>query len=139
MIPYDDLVAALASWRAKQGLPGNTLTPAASAAPAQPAPAAKSGGTSKSGPKQAPPGPSARSAPAPVDDHYDVDEAALLEEASYGDEYGAYTGGNDAEATSIGGAPSAGEATIDEDMFGGSNPGPAPKKPGSGPSKRSDW
>lgn len=134
MIPYDDLVAALASWRAKQGLPAGTLTPAA---PTQAAPASPSGSTSKSGPKQAPPGSAARTAPAPVDDHYDVDEAALLEEASYGDEYGAY-GASDGEATSIGGAP-AGDATIDEDMFGGSNPG-APKKAGSGPSKKSsDW
>lgn len=116
MIPYDDLVAALSNWRAKQGLPGGTLA-------ATPAPTATSGSgpASKSGPKSAPP-----SAAAPVVDAYDVDDAALLEEASY-------DSGED--ATSIGEMPSpndglTGDMTLDESMS---------RRSGSGPAKKPSW
>ena len=119
MIPYDDLVAALSNWRAKQGLPGGALA-------ATPAPTATSGSgpASKSGPKSAPPGaPPKAVAAAPVADAYDVDDAALLEEASY-------DSGDD--ATSIGEVPSPSDGltndmTLDEDM---------PRRSGSGPSKK---
>lgn len=146
MIPYDDLVAALANWRAKQGLPGSTLSAAPQATAATPsAPASKSG--PKTAPPGAPPGRSpsassgsmaaARHGHATVDDHLDVDEAALLEEASYGDdEFGAAFAsatGHD-EATSIGGAPT-NDATVDD---------PLPARGGrgggrGGNKKSSDW
>ena len=68
MIPYDDLVIALANWRAKQGL---AVAPLAS-------------GTFGATPRGTPPAPPGRSATTPagvaVDDALDVDDA-LLEEA----------------------------------------------------------
>ena len=81
MIPYDDLVIALQTWRAKQGLPvaqmSGQLTPppiaAAPAAPAFAAPIAKS----------APPGPPPRAAaPPPLDTTDDAIDEGLIEEAS---------------------------------------------------------
>jgi len=79
MIPYDDLVVALATWRARQGLPvvqvaGATPRPARAPTPA-PAPARR-------GPPQAPP----RSAtpPAPVAGELeDFDGDALVEDSPY--------------------------------------------------------
>jgi len=106
MIPYDDLVAALSNWRARQGLPVSTLgkqpsggTPVATA----PAPG--------SGPRTAPPSaPPARTAAA-HDDIHEVDDAAMLDEGAYeneGNDFAMAFGGgqeNESEATSIGGAP----------------------------------
>jgi len=104
MIPYEDLVIALQTWRAKQGLPVAQLSgaltppPGAAIAPAQ------------RPPMQAfPPG---ISTPTPLpppmaggDDHMDVDDAALLEEGSYeAGDYGAY-GGLDDSSTAIGQPP----------------------------------
>jgi hypothetical protein len=68
-----------------------------------------------------------------MDDPYDVDDAALLEEASYGDdELGAFGAlANHDEATSIGTAPGPADGTIDEAM-------PRSSRSGSGP-KTSDW
>lgn len=108
MIPYDDLVAALSNWRARQGLPVSTLgkqpsggTPVATA----PAPG--------SGPRTAPPSAPPRApSPPPMaahDDVQEVDDAAMLEEGAYeneGNDFAMSFGGGDAgEATSIGGAP----------------------------------
>ena len=64
MIPYEDLVIALQSWRAKQGLPVSQLS-GALVPPAQRTPAYGS------------------PAPAPVEDSLDVEDAALLEEQQY--------------------------------------------------------
>lgn len=84
MIPYDDLVTALASWRARQGLPvvqNAPVTPktAPVVAAAPPAPAAV-------GPRTAPPGAPPRSAPQPVvqPSSYDFDDGeALIEDSPY--------------------------------------------------------
>lgn len=126
MIPYDDLVAALTAWRARQGLPV-----AVSAKPA-------SGGT-RTGPPAPPPGrgsgydgATAEDEPvATVDELESVDAAALVEEAHYdneGDDYAMRFDHvqADAEATAIGGAPEP------RDSFGGATD---PHR-GSG---RDDW
>ncbi len=110
MIPYDDLVAALSNWRARQGLPVSTLskqpsggTPVATA----PAPG--------SGPRTAPPvAPPRAPSPPPMeahDDVHEVDDAAMLDEGAYeneGNDFAMAFGGggdNDGESTSIGSAP----------------------------------
>jgi len=98
MIPYEDLVAALTNWRARQGLP----VQGGGAPPIAAAPAAS--------PRTAPP------TAAPAYDPYaadalDVDSDALLEEAQYdneGSDFAMGFGGqhtND-EATAIGNPPS---------------------------------
>ena len=100
MIPYDDLVVALAAWRARQGLPVAPLPPRA------PAPA-------RSAPPVAPPRAASAPAiihagPAPVDD---FDEGALIEEQPYdsGDDYVVPLGGVEpaGESTAIGVPPAA--------------------------------
>ena len=97
MIPYDDLVAALSAWRARQGLPVSTLGGGGSAAAPQPGsgPHAQPGsgpyGQPGSGPYGQPGSGPARSAPpvpppgktppplAAVDD-MEVSDAEMLEE-----------------------------------------------------------
>jgi hypothetical protein len=108
MIPYDDLVAALSSWRARQGLPTEQLAgapaPAPKAATPTPAPAAARPAAAR----PAAGGKPARAA-SPVaiahDDSFDVDDSSLLEEASYEGDYAGYGGGEPGEATAIGTAP----------------------------------
>ena len=80
MIPYDDLVTALSSWRARQGLPVNTMGGAGSGPTATPG----------SGPTSAP----------------HVVEAAdeVLEEAAYEGDYG-YEAQPEVEPTAIGDVP----------------------------------
>ncbi len=145
MIPYDDLVVALQTWRARQGLPvarmSGSLTPppveAASPPPPPPrtnppAPPGFGGGI-----KVATPPPLAP----PPDTHEDVDAAALIDEAHYeneGDDFalafpaGAAAPALDAdESTSIGSAPPPGT----RDSFGGSTePEPIPKH-----NRNDDW
>jgi hypothetical protein len=134
MIPYDDLVAALNAWRARQGLPvaasatpGSGPTPTAIpntgsggyATPSSGATARPGSGPVRSGPPSAPPRGSYQ--PPPLadtsDDSLDVDEAALLEEASYdneGDDYAMNFGAveRDEESTTLGSAP-------ERESFGG--------------------
>lgn len=113
MIPYDDLVAALSAWRARQGLPANQLGGSGSG----PTPQHGSGPTATpgSGPNRPPPPPSA-SHPgmvAAADDLEVADE--LLDDAAYeaeGNDFamafgadGAPPAGAEPEATAIGGAP----------------------------------
>src|SRR5262245_53436220 len=97
MIPYDDLVAALTAWRARQGLPiGQATAQSAAAAPPAPPPARK----------PAPPPPAgSRLAPAVVVG--DLEDGALIEDASYdaGDDYVMQLGVESAEPTAISGAP----------------------------------
>jgi hypothetical protein len=104
MIPYDDLVAALAAWRARQGLPVAQSAAAAAAPP--PAPARG---------RAAPP-PAARPTPAAVPaqaravpaESHDFDAGALVEEdAGYdsGEDYVMQLGAEHGEATAIGAAP----------------------------------
>jgi hypothetical protein len=109
MIPYDDLVAALSNWRARQGLPVSTLGKQPSGGTPVAAPPAPG-----SGPRTAPPSAPPRApSPPPMqaqDDVQEVDDAAMLDEGSYENEgndfamaFGKDEHGDD--ATSIGGAP----------------------------------
>ncbi len=129
MIPYDDLVVALQTWRARQGLPvaqlsGVAITPPPAPAPAPPAP-----------PKAAVPPPLA---PAQDTRDEEIEEsAALIEEAHYeneGDDFAMSFNGQapppaeqDDESTSIGSAPG-----VARDSFSGG--GTEPDKGGN-----SDW
>ena len=108
MIPYDDLVAALAAWRTRQGLPV-----ARQAAAAQQATAAPSRGRgAPTAPAEVAPPPAARpgaarSVPATPAASNDFDDAALVEDASYdsGEDYVMQLGGETAESTAIGSTP----------------------------------
>jgi hypothetical protein len=125
MIPYDDLVVALASWRARQGLPvapssgvpqarAPVMTPTVPRA-AVPTPAAQRATPPSAPPRAMPlPAPPASGDPrGDVDgDGDDIDDAALIEDTAYdpaGDDYVVPLG--DAgiepigETTAIGGAP----------------------------------
>ena len=139
MIPYDDLVAALTSWRARQGLPIAAPLPTTGSGPtpmsmggsgpvAQPGsgPTAKPGsGPARTAPPMAPPRggyqPPPLASPDTTDDSLDVDDAALLEEAQYendGADYAMNFGGaveQDAESTTLGHAPEPNT----RDSFGG--------------------
>ena len=150
MIPYDDLVVALASWRAKQGLPvatanyksGPVSGPTMTAAPSAPAPSTGSGSGPKRGAPPAPPGRTtapAAAIPAPLplpaetidvddaldlhehlDEHHEVDDDQLP--GAFGD-----LAPETDEATSIGGTPP-------RDSFGGhTDPNPLDKR------GRNDW
>lgn len=109
MIPYDDLVIALTTWRARQGLPVGQLSGALTPPPPAPRTAPPSAPpqalrTGYSGPNTAPP-------PLASPDAEDVDDAALLEEAQYdneGNDFAMAFGGapeHDGESTAIGGPP----------------------------------
>ncbi|HEX3480973.1 MAG TPA: hypothetical protein VHT91_38415 [Kofleriaceae bacterium] len=107
MIPYDELVAALAAWRTRQGLP---VAQQATAAP----PVSSSSSSSASRGRGAPAAPApaarpvaARVAAAPPAASSDFDDAALVEDASYdsGEDYVMQLGGETAESTAIGSAP----------------------------------
>src|SRR5688572_16732441 len=124
MIPYDDLVAALTTWRARQGLPvaggvapmpstgsGPTASPGSGPISASPGsgPTAKPGsGPNRGAPPMAPPPgksgghgmyqPPPLAQPDTADDSLDVDDEALLEEAHYENE-------GDDFAMNFGGAP----------------------------------
>jgi hypothetical protein len=142
MIPYDDLVAALTTWRARQGLPVAGAAPSpvpmtgSGPAPASgPTAAPGSGPTAKPGsgpnrgsmPPSPPPGksgshgmyqPTPLAQPDTQDDSLDVDDSALLEESHFdneGDDFEMKFGAleNDAESTTLGQAPA------DRDSFGG--------------------
>jgi hypothetical protein len=118
MIPYDDLVAALSAWRAKQGLPVSTM----GAMPSSPAPAAVA--KAPSGPKTAPPPARVKGSTVPPplampDTVEEVDEAAMIDESSYeneGDDFAMKFSGSHASkdsATEIGGPPTRDSATTD--------------------------
>jgi len=101
MIPYDELVAALAAWRTRQGLPVAHQTAAAPPPSpprgrAAPAPAAARPGAARGAAA-----PAASAAPS------DYDDAALVEDASYdsGEDYVMQLGGETVEPTAIGSAP----------------------------------
>lgn len=111
MIPYDELVIALQTWRAKQGLPVLQLSGALTPPPAAAA---------RTAPPMAPP-PARAPAAVVSDDGLDVDDAALLEEAQYepdgADFQTAFSTAphDDGESTAIGSAPRPSDMTIDED------------------------
>ncbi|MDB4959290.1 MAG: hypothetical protein JWO36_6859 [Myxococcales bacterium] len=116
MIPYEDLVIALQAWRAKQGLPiaqmsGQLAMPPPAAAPPAPAPRTTPPAAPRTNPPAAPP----RSAKPLVEEHLDVEDAAMLEESAYENEGGDFAmsfadkaAADAEEATAIGGAPTAG-------------------------------
>ena len=129
MIPYEELVAALTNWRAKQGLPVSAISGAAPGSGPTPSPgsgpvaAAKPGSGPTRGTPPAPPGrggynPPPLASPDTADDSLDVDDAALLEEAHYDNEGGdfamSFAGDveKDEESTTLGTAP-------ERDSFGG--------------------
>jgi hypothetical protein len=143
MIPYEDLVIALQTWRAKQGLPVAQLSgaltppPAASAPPSPPRPQPFLGNVATPPPLAAPAG----------DDVHDVDEAALLEDhyEAEGDDFamnfgGAGPGVPGDDSTAIGGPPPLGRPSDTTLEDGGDAPAPAP---GSGktrtPKRNDDW
>lgn len=151
MIPYEDLVIALQTWRAKQGLPVAQLSGALVPPPAPPAP--------MPAPMTTPPGPPPKAQnflgnvatppplAAPSEESMDVDDSALIEEAHYEPEGGDFALGfagpgqpaqDEEDSTSIGhqppplGRPS--EMTLDE----GTEVAPAAGQPRS-PNRNEDW
>ena len=115
MIPYDDLVAALATWRARQGLPvarGAVATPPPRAPAPAPAPAraAPAPAPARAVPQAAPPRARAPQLSTDLDDF--GDDSALIEDPAYdagGDDYVLPLGDAGVEpigeTTAIGGAP----------------------------------
>jgi hypothetical protein len=129
MIPYDDLVIALATWRARQGLPVAQLSGSLTPPPPAPAPVART----------APPAPPRSGTPPPLAEVDEVEEeAALIEEAHYdndGADFAMAFGGaveKDAESTAIGVPPPTGG----RDSFGGGG-----TLPDEGPrgGRKNDW
>jgi hypothetical protein len=111
MIPYDDLVVALATWRARQGLPVATLSGALTPPPAAVVPPGP-----KSAPRAVPPAPPAASAPLASDE--EIDGSSLLDEQHYeneGNDFAMAFGQpeHDEESTSIGVGPPMRDTTDD--------------------------
>jgi hypothetical protein len=129
MIPYEDLVIALQSWRAKQGLPVGQLSGALTPPPAAPPPfMADAPVATPFLSNIATPPPLA----APPEDSLDVDDAALIEEASYDAEAGDFAmafgevSPEPEDATSIGAPPPISrpsDTTLDEGTEVAAEPG----------------
>lgn len=137
MIPYDDLVAALSAWRARQGLPVSTMSGGGSGAAPQPGsgphaqpgsgPYGKPGsgphGQPGSGPQRggppAPPPAKQVAMPPPLADEMPVEEAEMLEEQydAQGSDYAMSFRNPGDDSTAIGEAP--GRATDPNDFGGG--------------------
>src|SRR5258706_6717773 len=114
MIPYDDLVVALATWRARQGLPVATLSGALTPPPAPPKAAARTA------PPAAPPARAEHPSPlaAPLGAPEEVDDSSLLEESAYENEGADFAMAfaapeEDAESTAIGVGPPTRDTTDD--------------------------
>ena len=129
MIPYDDLVIALTTWRARQGLPVAQLSGALSAA-------SQSNDRMRAAPP--PPPRNVPATPPPLEEpaHDEVDAAALIDENVYeneGDDFAMAFGSvqQEAESTAIGMPPSA-----NRDSFGGG--GTQPEEPPPPPGRRGD-
>ena len=105
MIPYDDLVAALSAWRARQGLPVNTIA-----------------GTSGSGPNKAGSGPNRAPPPPPQAEPLEVSDELLDDEAAYeneGNDFAMPFGASaEPEPTAIANAP---ERPTEMDMGNGND------------------
>jgi hypothetical protein len=108
MIPYDDLVAALSQWRARQGLPVSTMGTSGSGG--TPAPGSGPHGQPGSGPNAA-----SSSRPGMAAAAHEVDDAEVLEDDAYENDGGDY-GKDEVEPTAIGTAP---ERPTETDMGGG--------------------
>src|SRR5262249_53266252 len=97
MIPYDDLVAALQAWRARQGLPVSTVGGSGSGATPVPSSNPGSGRT----PPAPPPG-------RPGSEAVELDEGAMLEEQydNEGQDFAMGFGNRgNGDSTAVGGAP----------------------------------
>lgn len=157
MIPYDDLVVALTTWRARQGLPvgqlSAQLTPPPVTTSAQYVAATvptASGSSGSGGTRPAPPPPrgntGARAAippplESPTEDSLDVDDAALLEENDFAMQFPAGAASRDTvasmehepESTAIGSAPLrdsyGGETMLDGELEGDDALAPMTPKP----------
>ena len=105
MIPYDDLVAALTQWRARQGLP---VSMGSAGSGGTPAPGSGPHGAPGSGPN------ASSSRPGMAAATHEVDDAEVLEADAYENE--GYAAGNEVEPTAIGSAP---ERPTENDMGGG--------------------
>jgi hypothetical protein len=143
MIPYDDLVIALATWRARQGLPvsqlSGALTPPPAAPAPAPAPAKPAAAPARTAPPGAPPGglktrpaAPAKAAAAVIEDSLDVEDEAFLEEAQSGGDF-ALTfdnpgGGEPGESTAIGVPPP--PRSADGDGADDATPPPPPRRGG---------
>ncbi len=109
MIPYDELVVALQTWRARQGLPVAQLSGALTPPPVVAPPVvARPAATPPSGPaRAAPPAPPGRPAPPPLVAHSEetIDEASLLDDAAIDEPLAAHIDeshyGNDGDNFSI--------------------------------------
>jgi hypothetical protein len=134
MIPYDDLVVALAGWRARQGLPVEQLAaPITATAPAPvattrpPAPPPPRGFTTRP-PPLAP----------PDHDEFAVEDSALIEEGHLDNEGEDFEmgfrqlQGDENEATSIGASPT-------RESFGGSTQPEPAAPPASKRRNNDDW
>ena len=147
MIPYEELVIALQTWRAKQGLPVGQLSGALTPPPVVVAPPPQRAGPPVKPPKMGSTGPQQAflgnvATPPPLaapEESLDVDESALIEEAHYeneGDDFamnfaGAAPVGDEGESTAIGSAP--GGRPSDSTLDDGDAP-PAPKA-----NRNDDW
>ncbi len=145
MIPYEDLVIALQTWRAKQGLPVGQLSGALSPPHELTASSmAPSGPPAPPPPKQAFLGSAATPPPlaAPIDDSLDVDDASLIEEAHYeneGDDFAMnFPAGQhlNEDATAIGGSPTPrpSDNTLDDGTEVASSSGALPRT-----GRNEDW
>jgi hypothetical protein len=76
MIPYDDLVAALSQWRARQGLPVSAMGGGSGGTPAP-------GSGPNARPGSGPNASSSRPGMAAAHDDLEVDSAAVLEDGDY--------------------------------------------------------
>lgn len=107
MIAYDDLVAALTAWRARQGLP--VAQPPASAA-AKPPRARTAPGVAQPAPAPAAPVRVRAASPVPraSSEMNDFEDGALVEDPAYeagGDDYVMQMGDQPGESTAIGAVP----------------------------------
>ena len=111
MIPYEELVVALQTWRARQGLPVTQLSGALTPPPVVAAPRPAPPAAAKSTP---PPAPAKAVVPPPLErpseDHLDVEDAALLDDGHYepeGDNFSMKFAEveSDGESTNIQGEP----------------------------------
>ena len=113
MIPYDDLVAALSAWRARQGLPVSTMGGGSAAAPQPGSGPHNQPGSGPYGNRGAPPAPprgKQPSVPPPMamgDELHEVDDAEMLEEhyENEGGDFAMAFGGNTEDTSANAEAP----------------------------------
>jgi hypothetical protein len=140
MSPYEDLVIALQTWRAKQGLPVAQLSGALTPPPAVTAPPVQQRPQAFAGSIATPPPPLAH------DEHLDVDDAALIEEGHYENEgddfampFNAGGAGNGDDSTAIGHAPPPLGRPSDSTLDDGPELGPPGAPPRGRGNNRDDW